>query len=67
SMSLAKFLHNILLMPAQMELTKDERRIRLERNPKDPKCMEHLQSALQRLNELNIRHLDGKRIEFSLI
>jgi hypothetical protein len=67
SMSLAKFLHNILLMPAQIELTKDERRIRLERNPKDPECMEHLQSALQRLNELNIRHLDGKRIEFSLI
>lgn len=67
SMSLAKFLHNILLMPAQIELTKDERRIRLERNPKDPECREHLQSALQRLNELNIRHLDGKKIEFSLI
>jgi transposase len=67
SMSLAKFLHNILLMPAEIEITKDARRVRLERNPKDPECMEHLQSALSRLNELNIQHLDGKRIDFSFI
>lgn len=67
SMSLAKFLHNILLMPADIEVTKDARRIRLKRNPKDTECMERLQAALQRLNDMNIQHIDGKRIEFSLI
>jgi len=67
SMSLAKFLHNILLMPAEIELTKDVRHIRLKRNRKDPECMAWLQTALQRLNEMNIRHLDGKRIEFKVI
>jgi hypothetical protein len=67
SMSLARFLHNILLMPAEIELTKDARYVRLKRNPKDPECMGWLQTALQRFNEMNIRHLDGKRIDFSLI
>jgi len=67
SMSLARFLHNILLMPAEIELTKDARHISLKRNPKDPECMRWLQTALSRLNELNIRHLDGKRIEFSML
>jgi hypothetical protein len=67
SMSLAKFLHNILLMPADIEVTKDARRIRLKRNPKDTECMERLQAALQRLNDMNIQHIDGKRIKFSLI
>ena len=67
SMALAQFLHNILLMPAEIELTKDVRRIRLKRNPKDPECMARLEPALQRLNDLNIRHLDGKRIEFVVV
>ena len=66
SMSLAKFLHNILLMPAEIEITKEARWIRLERNPKDPECMKALQAAIYQLNDLNIRHLDGKRIEFSM-
>lgn len=66
SMSLARFLHNVLLMPVQIELTKDVRHIRLERNPKDPECMDRLLPALQRLNDMNIRQLDGNRIAFSL-
>jgi hypothetical protein len=54
-------------MPAEIELRKDVRHIRLKRNRKDPECMAWLQTALQRLNEMNIRHLDGKRIEFKVI
>ena len=66
SMSLVKFLHSVLLLPAEIELTKDKRSIRLKRNDKDPDCMEWLQAALQRLNAMNIHHLDGKRIEFTI-
>jgi transposase len=67
SMSLTKFLHNILLIPAEIELTKDVRRIKLKRNPKDPEGMAELEPALNRLNELAIEHLDGKRIEFVVV
>ena len=67
SMSLAKFLHNILLTPAEIELSKDVRRIKLKRNPKDPEGMAELEPALKRLNELEIKHLDGKRIEFEMV
>lgn len=67
SMSLAKFLHNILLMPAEIEITKDIRRIKLRSNPKDPEGMAVLEPALNRLNDFEIEHLDGKRIEFELI
>jgi hypothetical protein len=63
-MSLAKFLHNILLTPAEIELTKDIRRIKLKRNPKDPEGMAELEPALKQLSEFDIKHLDGKRIEF---
>jgi hypothetical protein len=66
SMSLAKLLHMILLMPAEVELTQDVRRVKLRRNLKDPEGMEKLEPALERLNELRIQHLDERRIEFVL-
>lgn len=63
-MALGQFLHNILLMSAEIELTEDIRRIRLKRNPKDPAGMAKLEPALQKLNDLQIQHLDGRQIEF---
>jgi hypothetical protein len=67
SMSLAKLLHTILLLPAEIELTKDLRRVRLKRNSKIPKVMDELQLALERLNALRIQDLDQRRMEFVLI
>jgi transposase len=67
SMSLARFLHMILLLPAEIELTKDVRRVKLQRNQKDAEGMDKLEPALQRLNELRIQHLDRRRIEFVLV
>jgi hypothetical protein len=67
TMALAQFLHTILLMPAEIELTKDIRRIRLKRNVKDPEGMARLEPALQQLNALRIQHLDGRRIEFAVV
>jgi hypothetical protein len=67
TMALSKLLHNTLLMPAAIELTKGIRRIMLKRNPKDPEGMQILEPALQKLNDLRIEHLDGRRIEFSLV
>jgi transposase len=67
TMALSKLLHNILLMSAEIKLTKDIRRIMLKRNLKDPEGMQRLEPALQKLNDLRIQHLDGRRIEFSLV
>jgi transposase len=66
SMSLAQFLHNILLMPAQIQLTKEVRRVILNRNPKDPGMMTLLEPALKRLNGLVIQDLEERKIEFAL-
>lgn len=65
-MALSQLLHNILLMPAEIELTKDIRRVRLKRNLKNPEGMQGLEPALRKLNDLKIPHLDGRRIEFAL-
>jgi transposase len=66
SMSLAQLLHRILLLPAEIQLTEQHRRIVLERNPKDPECMAQLEPALQRLNDLEIQDLDERKITFAL-
>lgn len=66
SMSLAHFLHRILLLPAEIQLTPKVRRIVLERNAKDPECMGMLEPALGRINGLAIKDLDERRIEFAL-
>ena len=66
-MSLARFLHTILLLPATIELTRKQRRILLQRNPKDPEGMAAVELAIKRLNEWEICHLDGSRMEFLLI
>jgi hypothetical protein len=67
SMSLAQFLHNLLLMPAEIQLTKTVRRIHLRRNPKDPKSRAMLAVALKRLNGLEIQDLAERKIEFIMI
>ena len=66
SMSLAQFLHNILLMPAEIRLTPQVRRIYLTRNRKDRETMALLAPAIQRLNGFKVQDLDGRRIEFAV-
>ena len=66
TMALAQFLHNILLMSAEIQLTRDTKEIKLSRNPKDPHGMATLTPALQQLNDLGIHDLDGRQLEFLL-
>src|SRR5437667_653328 len=65
-MSFARLLHAILMMPAEIRLTKDARRVVLKRNPKDRPMMELLESALHRLTDLKIRDPSDRNIEFRL-
>jgi hypothetical protein len=41
--------------------------VKLRRNPKDPRRMNQLRPALERLNQFEIRDMDQRRIEFALI
>src|SRR5438105_9462914 len=65
-MSFARLLHAILMMPAEIRLTKDARRVVLKRNPKDRPMMKLLESALHRLTDLKIRDLSDRDIEFCI-
>ena len=67
STSLSKLLHTILLLQAEIELIKDVRRVKLQRNPKSLEVMKRLEPALEQLNALSIQHLDKRRIEFALV
>ena len=66
-MSLARLLHTILLLPAEIELRKELRRVKLRCNPEDPKRMNQLRPALERLSQLAIQDRDKRKIEFALV
>lgn len=65
-MTLATLLHRIFLLPATIEQTNELRRVYLERNRKDKTTMAVLEQILPKLNRLNLRHANGRRIEFLL-
>jgi hypothetical protein len=54
-------------LPAEIELTRDLKRVKLRRNPKDPRRMNQLLPALERLNQFAIQDLDQRRFEFALV
>ena len=63
---LVMLLHRLIQLPAEVEETKDSRRITLQNNEQDPTMMEPLQHAIDKLNALEIRGPKGKIIYFSL-
>jgi transposase len=65
-MSLNRLFSDLLMLPAQIELTDEIRRVILRRNPKDPALMEQLDSALTLLTNLGIKDLEGRKIELQL-
>lgn len=65
-MTLATLLHRIFLLPATIEQTKQWRRVYFKRNKKDKAMMAILEKALPKLNQLNLQHSNGRRVEFFL-
>ena len=65
-MTLASLLHRFFLLPATIEQTKEWRRVYLRRNRKDKVTMAQLEQVLPKLNQLNLRHASGRRLEFIL-
>jgi hypothetical protein len=65
-MTLATLLQRIFSLPATIEQTQEWRRVYLKRNRKDKAMMILLEQVLPKLNQLNLRHADGHRLEFIL-
>ena len=57
---------SVLLLDGDIEETRECRKVRLIRNPKDPEMMTKLEAALVKLNALSLQTLSGKRYQFSV-
>jgi hypothetical protein len=66
TLTLASLLHRIFLLPATIEQTEKLRQVYLKRNRKDKATMALLEQVLPKLNQLNLRHTSGRRLEFIL-
>jgi len=66
TVSMARLLQSVLLLPAFIEETRTKKQISLQYNEKDPHTMSRLGIALNRLNNLGTKTLTGKMIEFNL-
>jgi hypothetical protein len=65
-MSLARLFNAVLMLPAQIELTDETRRVILRRNEKNPELMEQLEKALHHMTQLRIKDMQNRAIEFKL-
>jgi transposase len=66
TISMARILQSILLLPALIEETNSKKKITLQYNEKDPHTMSSLLTALRKLNNLGVKTFKGKQIEFDI-
>lgn len=64
--SMNRFVHSILHMPALVEETKQMKRVTLKYNEKDPEMMECLKGVIGKINELGLKKLNGRTVEFNI-
>lgn len=64
--SFSTLMQSILLLTGDIEETKEQRKVVLRRNPKDPAMMDKLDVALVKLNACSLTTLSGKRYRFFL-
>ena len=57
---------SIFQLRGRSVLTQTEKLIELQRNPKDRKTMEAVRGCMKRLNELDIRDLQGRSLRFAM-
>ncbi len=66
AISMNRLVHSILHMPALVEETPVMKRVTLKYSEKDPDMMASLQQAIEKINELGLKNLYGKTIEFNI-
>ena len=66
AISMNRLVHSILHIPALVEETPEKKRVTLKYNEKDPDMMASLQEAIGKINELGLKKLNGKIVEFNI-
>lgn len=66
AISMNKLVHSILHMPALVEETSEMKTVTLKYSEKDPEMMERLREAIGKINELGLKELNGKIVEFNI-
>jgi transposase len=61
-----RLVHSILHMPALIEETSEMKRVTLKYSEKDPEMMERLRETIGKINELGLKKLNGKIVEFNI-
>ena len=64
AVSMNRLVHSILHIPALIEESDEAKIVTLKNNEKDPDMMARLSNAIPRLNNLGLRELSGKTVEF---
>ncbi len=66
-LSFSSLTQSVLLLDGEVEESDECRKVAITRNPKDPAMMTKLEGALDKLNNLKLRTLTGKKYRFSLL
>ena len=66
AISMNRLVHSILHMPALVEETSEMKTVTLKYSEKDPEMMERLREAIGKINELGLKELNGKIVEFNI-
>lgn len=57
---------SIFALDGKALITETDKIIKLNKNPKEPKVMKKLEDSIKRLNGMNVRNLDGRKLQFSI-
>ncbi|HDZ62253.1 MAG TPA: hypothetical protein ENH40_03810 [Nitrospirae bacterium] len=66
AISMNRLVHSILHMPALVEENSEMKTVTLKYSEKDPEMMERLREAIGKINELGLKKLNGKIVEFNI-
>ena len=66
AVSMNRLVHSILHLPALIEETDTTKTVTLKNNEKDPDMMARLGNAIPKINNLGLRELSGKTVEFRI-
>ena len=66
TISMNRLVYSILHMPAFVEENSEMKRVTLKYSEKDPEMMERLGEAIGKINELRLKKLNRKIVEFNI-
>jgi hypothetical protein len=66
SIAMSRLVQSVLLLPARIRETGDRKEVLLQYNAKEPEMMNRIHLGVKRINALDLRTLDGRRLLFEV-